>query len=116
VNLIIRNDPGSIFRFAPLQGELAKELLKEPNRINGAGSIVLIDEERYFLRSDAVLRIAKQMAWPWNLAWVFIVVPKSIRDLIYDWVARHRYNWFGKRKACMVPSEDVKARFIEVSY
>jgi len=114
VQLVINNDPDAIFRFAPLQGEYAQQLIKERNiELNDIGSIVLIEKEEFFLRSTAVLRIARKMKWPWKSCWCLIIFPRGFRDLIYKWVANNRYNWFGKKENCMVPTKELKSRFLE---
>ena len=114
VQLVIKNDPDSIFRFAPLQGKIAHQLIDDMEiELDGIGSIVLIENEECHIRSTAALRIARKMKWPWAWCWYLIVFPKGLRDLVYNWVARNRYNWFGKKGACMVPSEELKFRFLE---
>ena len=76
-------------------------------------SIVLIDEGRLFTRSTAALRIARRLRFPWPLLYGLIVVPRPLRDFLYDWVARNRYRWFGKRDSCMLPTPELRARFLE---
>jgi predicted DCC family thiol-disulfide oxidoreductase YuxK len=64
-------------------------------------------------RSAAALRIARGLSFPWPLAYVFVVIPRPLRNWIYNLVARHRYRWFGKRDVCMVPTRELRARFID---
>jgi predicted DCC family thiol-disulfide oxidoreductase YuxK len=65
-----------------------------------------------FTRSTAALRIARRLPFPWPLAYGFIVIPRPLRDAIYDWVARHRYQWFGRLDQCLVPTPEERQRFI----
>lgn len=111
---VLRNDPDGLFRFAPLSSEFAQHAISERNiQIDGEGSLVLLEGEHHYLRSSGALRIARKMRWPWNWLWVFIIVPKPIRDMVYRLVANNRYKWFGKQESCMVPTADVKARFLD---
>ena len=117
IAMIIRNDPHAHFRFAPLQSQIGKQYISEMNiEVDGSGSLVLIQNDQYYLRSEAALRIARKMDRPWNWLWVFIIIPPPIRDLVYRIVSKYRYNWFGKKGSCMVPTEDVKSRFLELTY
>jgi predicted DCC family thiol-disulfide oxidoreductase YuxK len=78
-----------------------------------ADTIVLVEDGRRYERSAAVLRIARQLRAPWPLLFAFIVVPRPLRDWAYDAVARRRYRWFGRRETCMVPTPELRARFVE---
>lgn len=114
VRFVIERDPGGRFRFAALDSEAARTL----RHATGApaalpDSIVLVDEDGEFTRSDAALRIARRLTFPWPLAYVFILVPRVLRDALYDWIARHRYRWFGRRDTCMVPTPELRGRFLE---
>lgn len=113
VQFVIRNDKKQQFQFASLQSEAAQKLLTQFNLPPKAlDSVVLIAGEKVFLRSAAALEIARKLGGIWALAYVFIVVPRPIRDAVYDWVARNRYRWFGKQQACMVPTPELKSRFL----
>jgi predicted DCC family thiol-disulfide oxidoreductase YuxK len=114
VAFIIPRDPGAQFRFASLQSETARRLLRERNAGAPAlESMVLVEDNRVFTRSTAALRIARRLAFPWSLASLLLAVPRPFRDWAYDFVARNRYRWFGKRETCMIPSADVRSRFLE---
>jgi predicted DCC family thiol-disulfide oxidoreductase YuxK len=113
VRFIIERDPRARFQFAPLQSPVADRLIgAQVDRASLPDSIVLVDEGRLYVRSSAALRIARGLRFPWPLAWVFMVVPRPIRDWVYDLIARHRYAWFGKRDECMVPTSEVRGRFL----
>jgi len=113
VTFIIRNDPKRRFRFAALQSPVGQELLQRfglPTET--LNTFVLIEGDRAFTKSTAALRSARLLGYGWPLAFVFILVPKPIRDLCYDFISKHRYRMFGKREACMLPTPDLKARFL----
>ena len=114
VQFVIARDPAGRFQFAALQSDSARRLLA---RLDGLGgipdSIVLVDNGRVYTRSAAALRIARGLPFPWSLARALIVVPRPLRDWLYDRVARHRYRWFGRKDVCVVPTPDLRARFLE---
>jgi len=114
VQFVIARDPQAHFRFASLQSNAAAALLN--GRIqNGPvpDSVLLVEGGRTYTQSTAALRVARGLGFPWNLSYGFIIVPKLLRDVVYDWVARNRYEWFGKRDVCTVPTPDLKARFLD---
>jgi predicted DCC family thiol-disulfide oxidoreductase YuxK len=76
-------------------------------------SIVLVEDDRVFTRSTAALRIGRRLTFPWPLTAILLMLPRPLRDWLYDVVSRHRYRWFGRRDACMVPTDDVRSRFLE---
>lgn len=111
VDFVVRHDEEGRFRFAPLQSDVARDLLKgAPADL--PDSIVLVEGHSVWTRSTAALRVARALGLPWSLAWAFIVVPPALRDAVYDWVARNRYRWFGKRETCRVPTPEERARFL----
>lgn len=113
VNFAIRHDKKTILKFAPLQSDAGK-LLKEKYKISTEiDSAILIEDDTVYTYSDAALHIAKHLKWPAKILYGFIVIPKFIRQPIYKWIARNRYKWFGKKEECMIPTPDVKARFLE---
>jgi len=75
-------------------------------------SIILIEENKYYLRSTAALRISKNLKGAWKLFYIFIIIPPAIRDFFYNIIANHRYKWFGKREACRIPTPGEKAKFL----
>ena len=113
VNFIIDRDPEGYFKFAPLQSDVAEEMLGAFGLSNASlDSMVLVEGNRCYRRSTAVLMTARRLGPPWALVYAFIVVPRPVRDAIYDWIAENRYHWFGKREACRVPTPDLQARFL----
>ena len=116
VRFVIERDPHKHFQFAPLQSETATTLIGgTANPLAMPDSIVLVDDGRLYVRSTAALRIARRLRFPWPLLWVFMVVPRPLRDWVYDVIARHRYGWFGKRDTCMVPTKEIRDRFLEMN-
>ena len=114
VRFVIARDPAGRFRFGALQSAAARrvlELQEMPHPLPDA--VVLVEDGRVFTRSGAALRIARRLTFPWPIAAVFLAVPRPLRDWIYTHVARHRYRWFGRRDHCMVPSPEMRARFID---
>ena len=109
----IKRDPDAKFKFASLQSEEGEKLQKEfgmnPDEIS---TMVLVDNDRYYIKSDAALRIFKNLSGLWSLLYIFIVVPRPIRDFVYDIVAKNRYKWFGKLDQCMLPTPELKKRFL----
>lgn len=113
VRFVVRRDPRRQFRFASLQSHFGVETLRRHELpADYLGSILLVEHDVLFAKSDAVLRIARGLRWPWPLLSIFVVVPRGLRDVVYDWVARNRYRWFGKREACMLPNADDAGRFL----
>jgi predicted DCC family thiol-disulfide oxidoreductase YuxK len=117
VGLVLELDTRGHFDFASLQSEFARIELR---RVGVAGkmqtlpdSIVLIDSAGVHIRSSAALRIAGGLRFPFSLLRWCVVVPRPIRDAIYDLIARNRYRWWGRRDICMTPTPDVAARFLD---
>ena len=113
VRFVIERDPHKHFQFAPLQSETATTLIGgTADPLAMPDSIVLVDDGRLYVRSTAALRIARRLRFPWPLVWVFMAVPRPLRDWVYVVIARHRYGWFGKRDTCMVPTKEIRDRFL----
>ena len=113
VKFVVRRDPVGRFRFASLQSPFAAEALGGRGFPRDfLGSIVLLEDGVVYTKSDAVLRVARGLRAPWPLFALLRLVPRTVRDVAYDWIARNRYRWFGKRDACMLPSPQDAARFI----
>ena len=113
VNFIIDHDKRSQFKFAPLQSKTAEKYISS-SVIENIDSILYWDRGQLHTKSSAALRIAKKLDGLWKIAYVFIIIPRFIRDFVYDHIAKNRYKWFGKRESCRMPTEDVKSRFLEM--
>lgn len=114
VRFIHARDPSQQIKVAPLQSETAKHLLERFGlRTDDFDTIVLVEGDRYYTRSTAALRIAKRLNALWPALYAFIIVPRFIRDAVYNFVAKHRYKWFGRKDQCMVPTPELRARFLE---
>ncbi|MDU4694965.1 MULTISPECIES: thiol-disulfide oxidoreductase DCC family protein [Paenibacillus] len=114
VKFIIKRDPAGRFRFASLQSQAGSQLLQAVGAHGESlDSVVLIENGTYYIRSAAALRIAKGLRYPWPLLYGLIVVPRGLRDAVYQFVAKHRYRWFGKDETCLVPTRELKERFLE---
>jgi predicted DCC family thiol-disulfide oxidoreductase YuxK len=110
VQWVIRRDPAGRYRFASLQSEAAKRVLGDPVPLT---SVVLWDGQTAWTRSDAALRILRGLGGIWAIFWPLAVVPRALRDGVYEWVARHRYRWFGQRSECLLPTPALRARFLD---
>jgi len=114
VQFIIKHDQHSLFSFASLQSEASARLLAEFNLpSNQLDSVIYIEGKKLYTESTAALKIAKHLKSPWKFAYVFIIVPTPLRNFFYKIIAKNRYKWFGKQSACMIPTPDMKKRFID---
>ena len=114
VQFIIKHDKKKQFRFASLQGKFGQEFLKKSNLpADDFNSFILLEDDKVYTRSTGALRMLKHLGRGWNLFYSFIIVPKFIRDAVYNWVARNRYKWFGKKDACMIPTPELKEKFLQ---
>ena len=113
VNFIIARDKEGYFNFAPLQSDVGDELQEEYGiDAKKTDSIVLVEDGKVFLHSTAALKIAKHLNGLWPVFYVLMVVPKPIRDWAYKLFAKYRYQLFGRQDACMIPTPEVRARFL----
>ena len=110
----IKRDARSKLKFASLQSGFGVQQMKNfnlpPSSLN---SVLFIYKGQLFQKSNAALEIARHLDGMWPVLYAFKIVPVIIRDFIYDWIARNRYRWFGKKDECMIPTPDVRARFID---
>ena len=113
VNFVIKRDPGNVFKFTPLQEKQGVLLLKmhavDTQKLD---SIVLIENEKVYVKSSAALRIARKMSNLWPLFFVLLIIPSFIRDGVYDFIAKNRYKWFGKKEQCMIPTPGLREKFL----
>lgn len=114
VRFVVRYDSRGRFAFAPLQSAVGEELLERHGLdTESFDSVVLVDGDRYYEKSDAALRILGRLDGPWPLAWPFLYLPRFVRDAAYDLVADYRYRIFGKKAECPIPDPEVRERFTE---
>ncbi|MDQ3021847.1 MAG: thiol-disulfide oxidoreductase DCC family protein [Bacteroidota bacterium] len=114
VQFVINRDTKNIFKFTSLQSGYSKELLnrfgKDSSKLD---SVVLYTDNRIYTESTAALKILKQLGGGLQLLYIFIIVPKFLRDFVYRFIASNRYKWFGKKESCMIPTPELKNKFIE---
>ena len=115
VIFILQHERSAEFRFASIQSATGKELLEMHGfPADYSEAVILIDKTKVHSGSTAALKIGQTLKFPWSfLATTGLIVPRFIRDWVYAHIARHRYQWFGKRDVCMVPTANLKARFLE---
>jgi predicted DCC family thiol-disulfide oxidoreductase YuxK len=117
VRFVIARDPRAHFRFAALQSDAARRACAEvgatPPAAVDPDSIIVIADGRALERSDAALAIASRLPFPWPMFGVFRILPRALRDWLYRLVAKNRYRWFGKSETCMMPTPELRARFLE---
>ena len=113
VNFVIKRDPRNVFKFTPLQEKQGVLLLKthavDTQKLD---SIVLIENGNVYIKSSAALRIARKLSGLWPLFFVLLIIPSFIRDGVYDFIAKNRYKWFGKKEQCMIPTQGLREKFL----
>jgi len=113
VQAVIKRDPEGLFQFASLQSQAARYLfMKHSLSTADFDSVVLIVAGKIFIKSDAILQVASELGGFYSLLPALRILPKFMRDSIYDWVAKNRYGWFGKRESCMIPTDELNNRFL----
>ena len=96
-----------------MQSEAAQNILQQHPHLQNINSVIFISDGKAFTQSRAVLEIFSLLGYPWKLFYAFIILPPVIRNFLYNFVARYRYKWFGKRDSCMMPDDKLKERFID---
>jgi len=113
VRFVVARDPKEQIRFAPLQSKVGQELAAVCGaETQDVDSVILIADGRAYTKSDAGLRIAARLSGLWPVLKVFLLVPRPIRNWVYDYVARNRYRWFGKAPECLAPTAELRRRFL----
>ncbi|MFB1097281.1 thiol-disulfide oxidoreductase DCC family protein [Terribacillus sp. JSM ZJ617] len=112
VQFIIKHDKAAYFNFASLQSDLGGQLKETKQIPDNADSIILMENGKVYMQSSAILRIARNLDGVWKLAAAALIIPRPIRDMVYRYVAKNRYRWFGKQDQCMLPSPELKERFL----
>lgn len=110
VQFVIERDSRKRFRFASLQSPVAEKLL---GRREDLESVILVQDGKTYRKSGAALRIARQLDGLWPALWVLLVIPRFLRDAVYDWIGRRRYRMFGKREVCWTPQPELADRFLD---
>lgn len=113
INFIIKHDVNDVFRFVALQSEKGQEIINYLGVNPSIDSIILYEPGiAYYVKSEAAFHILEELKT--NYQWILLLnfIPNSIKDLVYDYIARNRYKWYGKKEACMIPTEEIKNKFI----
>ena len=115
VQYVIKHDKNDTFRFAALQSELGKRIIEREdiNTLETDSIILYSNEDGYKIKSTAALHIARDLDFPINLTAIFLIIPTFIRDWGYNYVAKNRYKWYGKQEHCMIPTPELKAKFLD---
>ena len=114
VQFIIKHDKKDVFRFVALQSDLGKKIIQYIGiESDNLDSIVLYNPGvAYFYKSNAAIEIARDLDGLFQFATIFRIIPSSIRNGIYDYIAKNRYRWYGKKEHCLLPTNELKAKFL----
>jgi predicted DCC family thiol-disulfide oxidoreductase YuxK len=114
VQFLLRHDHRGALRFASIQGRQGAALLAAAGlKVQGLDTLLLVQGQRRWQHTAAILRVLHALGWPWRLAWVAWLLPAPLRDAGYRWIARRRYRLFGRSETCLMPSPEVAARFLD---
>ncbi len=114
VDFILPRDKNDRFRFVVLQSAAGKKILSTYHlHFDTLDTLVLIEDDSIYTHSTAALRILHSLGSIWSILYGFIIIPKFIRDGVYDIISRNRYGWFGERAVCRIPTEGEHHKFIE---
>ncbi|MCS7076477.1 MAG: thiol-disulfide oxidoreductase DCC family protein [Bacteroidia bacterium] len=113
INYVIDHDYKNQFVFAPLQSDAAQKLLESHNlSLADLNTVILIHQNKVYQKSDAVLNIVKRLKGIGKILLVGYILPRFVRDKIYDFIAKHRYKWFGKYDSCRIPTSEIRTKFL----
>lgn len=114
VQYVIKHDRHDRFRFAALQSEIGLQIISDHQIDTSRTDSILLYSNNIGVhhKSTAALKIASKLGFPRNLMAIFLIVPSFIRNAVYDLIAKNRYKWFGKRDACMIPTPELKSKFL----
>ncbi len=113
VDFVVKRDKKGIFKFASLQSEIGQKVLQKFDLpAQKYDSVLLIQNNQALQKSTAALEIARQINGAWFLLYIFMLVPPRVRNIVYDWIARNRYRWFGKKETCRLPTPEERGRFL----
>lgn len=114
VHFVLKHEKGNELKFGHLQSEEARSLLKgsnfDPSELS---SLVFVYNGWIHRKSNAAFELAKYLKTPWSWVRIFSILPTFLTDIVYDFIARNRYSWFGKTDQCVVPTPDLRARFLD---
>jgi len=115
VQFVIKHDKKDVFRFAALESDIGQRLIKKHNidTIKTDSILLYTTTHGIKIKSTAALSIAKHLGFPINLLSVFFIIPVFIRNWVYNYIAKNRYKWFGKRAECMIPTQELRAKFLD---
>ncbi len=114
VQFLIHRDPRRALRYASLQSEFARDLLQQTAvSATDLETIVYIEHNQVYQRSTALLRILRRLQFPWPLLFLLILIPAPVRDCAYRWIARNRYQWFGQKDSCWIPTPELRSLFLD---
>lgn len=114
VNFAIKHDPKKKLKFAPFQSNAGQLLLSQHHiAIESINSVILIENGKVFTQSSAAFRVCKYLSGIWKIFYGLLIIPKFLRDFFYNVIARNRYRWFGKKDSCMVPTPELRERFLD---
>ena len=114
VQYVIKHDKKDVFRFVAIQSELGQRIINHIgiSKRHIDSIILYIPGRAYFYKSTAALEIAKRLGGIFTYTTIFRIIPSGIRDVLYDYVAKNRYKWYGKKESCMVPTPELKSKFL----
>ncbi|MGV3696918.1 thiol-disulfide oxidoreductase DCC family protein [Flavobacterium sp.] len=115
IQFVIKHDKKDVFRFVPLQSELGRSIIKHLGIDTSKVDSMLLYEPgvAYYYKAQAAIRISRYMGGIYSMIGIFSVLPRGFLDWVYDYVARNRYKWYGKKESCMIPTPELKAKFLE---
>lgn len=113
VNFVLKQDKKGIFKFAPLQSQEGQKLLQRYSlSTKDLDSFVLIDKAKVYKKSDASLQVMNKLPWYWKATQLLKIIPAVLRDAVYDFISKNRYKWFGKKDHCVIPTPEMRSRFL----
>ena len=112
VDFIVRHEKDDELKFASLQSDFGKSLIKKTGIETVPDSILFYCKGELFTKSKAVLHVCRYLTFPLNLLRIFTIIPTSLADLIYEWIAKNRYKWFGKKETCRIPTAEEQNKFL----
>jgi len=113
VQFVLLRDKKDYFQFASLQSDYGQQLLQKHNLpTQNFDSFVLVENNVVYSQSTAALRVAKHLSGAWKLMYAFIIVPSFLRNIVYNFIGKNRYKWFGKQEECMMPKPEWKQKFL----